>query len=159
MTDPETMPDAAIRLVERRAVPLGLKEEQERFRGDEEEAREIPRREKECKGEDHELSKAELKFIAKEKGKAQGDARSEYSSYTEEEETPQKVKLVGKTKLQEAKAPEKKVRKASSPLPKKHDADDEESEEEEEMATDEFLPDDGDDAEKEGCNFRKDGSV
>ena len=69
--DPETLPDAAIRLVERRAVRASLKEEQDRLKQHEAEANEILRREKERKdrerkGQDHEVSEKEKKFLAKE---------------------------------------------------------------------------------------------
>ena len=69
--DPETLPDAAIRLVERRAVRASLKEEQERLKQHEAEAEEILRREKERRdrermGQDHEVSEKEKKFLAKE---------------------------------------------------------------------------------------------
>ena len=68
--DPETWPDAAIRLVERRAVRANLKEEKERLKQHEAEANEILRREKERKdrerkGQDHEVSEKEKKFLAR----------------------------------------------------------------------------------------------
>ena len=69
--DPETLPDAAIRLVERRAVRANLKEEKDRLKQHEAEANEILRREKERrdrerKGQDHEVSEKEKKFLARE---------------------------------------------------------------------------------------------
>ena len=69
--DPGTLPDAAIRLVERRAVRASLKEEQDRLKQHEAEAKEILRREqerkdRERKGQAHEVSEKEKKFLAKE---------------------------------------------------------------------------------------------
>ena len=69
--DPETLPDAAIRLVERRAVRANLKEEQDRLKQHEAEANEIlcrekERRDRERKGQDHEVSEKEKKFLAEE---------------------------------------------------------------------------------------------
>ena len=71
--NPETLPDAAVRLVERRAVRASLKEEQDRLKRHEAEANEIFRRERERKdrererkGQEHEVSEKEKKFLARE---------------------------------------------------------------------------------------------
>ena len=69
--DPETLPDAAIRLVERRAVRANIKEERERLKQHEAEANEILRKERERKdrerrGQEHEVSEKEKKYLARE---------------------------------------------------------------------------------------------
>ena len=69
--DPETLPDAAIRLVERRAVKANPKEERERLKQHEAEANEIlrterERKDRERKGQEHEVPEKEKKYLARE---------------------------------------------------------------------------------------------
>ena len=115
--DPETLPDAAIRLVERRAVRASLKEEQDRLKQHEAEANEILRREKERRdrerrGQDHEVSEKEKKFLAKEAKKKN----------TKEKKNVLKDKGVVKAKKavkSEAKEPEARKPEAKRPEAKK----------------------------------------
>ena len=116
--DPETLPDAAIRLVERRAVRASLKEEQDRLKQHEAEAQEILRREKERRdrerrGQDHEVSEREKKFLAKEAKKKKN---------TKEKRNVLKDKGVVKAKKavkSEAKEPEARKPEAKRPEAKK----------------------------------------
>ena len=113
--DPETLPDAAIRLVERRAVRASLKEEQDRLKQHEAEANEILRREqegkdRERKGQTHEVSEKEKKFLAKEAKKKKN---------TKEKKNVLKDKGVVKAKKAvkaEEKTPEAKKPEAKKPV-------------------------------------------
>ena len=113
--DPGTLPDAAIRLVERRAVRASLKEEQDRLKQHEAEANEILRREKERKdrerkGQAHEVSEKEKKFLAKEAKKKKN---------TKEKKNVLKDKGVVKAKKavkSEVRTPEAKKPEAKKPV-------------------------------------------
>ena len=102
--DPETLPDAAIRLVERRAVRASLKEEQDRLKQHEAEAKEILRRERERKGQAHEVSEREKKILAKEAKKKN----------TKEKKSVLKDK--GVVKAKKAVKPEVKKPEAKKPI-------------------------------------------
>ena len=111
--DPETLPDAAIRLVERRAVRANLKEEQDRLKQHEAEAKEILRRERERKGQAHEISEREKKILAKEAKKKN----------TKEKKSVLKDK--GVVKAKKAVKPEVKTPEAKKPEAKKPVAEEE----------------------------------
>ena len=118
--DPETLPDAAIRLVERRAVRASLKEEQDRLKQHEAEAKEILRREKERRdrerrGQDHEVSEKEKKFLAKEAKKKKKNTK----------EKKNVLKDKGVVKAKKAAKPEVKTPEAKKPEAKKPVAEEE----------------------------------